>query len=82
MSGDGRPVRQSPTPGDSFLTVAAIMAAQAAGDLDAVADVVASLNVAELQSALRVAAGLARSTLDRRPGGLDLWQSVWRSGGV
>lgn len=72
------PIGTPPSGSDTFLIVAAMMAAHALDDLDALAAVVEGLEVEELRAALRVATGMACRELQRRPGGLALWQRVWR----
>lgn len=69
---------RKPTPRDSGLIVAALMNAWALDDLDAVAAVMEGLEFDELRAALRLAANLARRTLEERPGGLAQWQADWR----
>lgn len=60
------------------LTVAALLAAAANAD-DQGADVVlAPMGADELRRTLVVAVSLLHGSIARRPGGLDLWQRVWR----
>lgn len=64
--------------GGAMLSLAALLQATANDDLVAVADLMDTMTPAEKERALRQSLRWLVRYIEKRPGGMALWQQTWR----